>query len=147
MLPVRKNNRLKNYDYSSAGAYFITICTKNRRKCLGDIAGGNIFTAPRMELSSCGETVKQFLESMPGLDKYVIMPNHIHRILLSKDGDQSVSQRIRAFKGLVTKSCGEALFQRSYYDHVIRGEEDYKEIWRYIEENPQKWRVDELFVG
>ena len=146
MLPVRKKNRLESYDYSSAGAYFLTICTKDRRKLLGDIVGGDAFIAPQMKLSPCGETVKHFLENIPGLDQYVIMPNHIHLILLSQGKEQSVPQRIRAFKGLVTKQCGESLFQRSYHDHVIRGERDYREIRRYIEGNPQKWKADELFV-
>ncbi len=83
------------------------------------------------------------------MDKYVIMPNHIHLIIKQEQGSMwastptpSLSQTIKTFKTLVTKTIGKTIFQRSFYDHIIRGEKDYQEIWQYIDNNPRKWQED-----
>ena len=86
-LPERKQTRLQNYDYSSSGAYFITICTEGRAQILCDIVGDGAHDVPKINLSSMGEIVEKYILStnkIPELtvDKYVIMPNHIHLILL-----------------------------------------------------------------
>ena len=142
----RKRNRLEGYDYGQPGVYFVTICVKDRRKLLGSIVGADAHIGPQIELSDLGRIADAYLQSMDGVEKYCVMPNHIH-LLLRSDGDgPPIPQRIRSFKILVSKACGTTLFQRSYYDHIIRGERDYREIWQYIENNPLKWQLDEFYV-
>ena len=148
----RKPNRLKNYDYSSQGAYFITICTLDRKCILSRIVGGDALIAPQTNLTHCGEIARKYIESMPGIDKYVIMPNHIH-LLIAIDGPMkasaptiSVPNLIRSFKVLVSKEIGQSIWQRSYHDHIIRDEEDYLNHLRYIENNPIKWSEDNYYI-
>ena len=149
----RKPNRLKNYDYSSQGAYFITICTLDRKCILSRIVGGDALIAPQTNLTHCGEIARKYIESMPGIDKYVIMPNHIH-LLIAIDGPMkasaptiSVPNLIRSFKVLVSKEIGQSIWQRSYHDHIIRDEEDYLNHWRYIDENPIRWSEDKYYIA
>ena len=148
----RKPNRLKNYDYSSKGAYFITICTLDRKCILSRIVGGDALIAPQTNLTHCGEIARKYIESMPGIDKYVIMPNHIH-LLIAIDGPMkasaptiSVPNLIRSFKVLVSKEICQSIWQRSYHDHIIRDEEDYLNHLRYIENNPAKWSEDNYYI-
>ena len=148
----RKPNRLNGYDYSSQGAYFITICTLDRKCILSRIVGGDALIAPQTNLTYCGEIVRKYIESMPGIDKYVIMPNHIH-LLIAIDGPMkasaptiSVPNLIRSFKVLVSKEIGQSIWQRSYHDHIIRDEEDYLNHLRYIEDNPAKWSEDKYYI-
>lgn len=148
----RKPNRLKNYDYSSQGAYFITICTLDRKCTLSHIVGGDALIAPQTNLTHFGEIAREYIESMPGIDKYVIMPNHIH-LLIAIDGPMkasaptiSVPNLIRSFKVLVSKEIGQNIWQCSYHDHIIRDEEDYLNHLRYIENNPAKWSEDNYYI-
>ena len=148
--PTRKNIRLPEYDYATPGAYFLTVCTKDRKPLLSQVVsvGADAHIVP----SAYGKVVDKFLQTIPGIEKYVIMPNHIHLLIRIENGPmwasaptKSLSSRIRSFKTLVTKEVGRSLFQRSFYDHVIRGEEDYREIWNYIEENPLRWQEDRFY--
>ena len=152
MILHRKPNRLKNYDYSSQGVYFITVCTIDRKCILSHIIGGDALIAPQTNLTHCGEIARKYIESMPGIDKYVIMPNHIH-LLIAIDGPMkasaptiSVPNLIRSFKVLVSKEIGQSIWQRSYHDHIIRDEEDYINHLRYIEDNPAKWLEDKYYI-
>ncbi len=140
----RKWPRLKNYDYSSEGFYFITICTKNRKRFLSRIEANPGETA-RLLLSEYGRVVESYLVSFPGIEKYVIMPNHIH-LIVHKTNGKSICDDVRSFKGLVTKKIGKSIWQDSFYDHVIRDEADYLIKWNYIEENPEKWAEDEYYL-
>ena len=146
---TRKPNRLKDYDYSTDGAYFITLCTQNRRALLSNIVGDDAHIVP----TTRGKIAEKYLRSMPGIDRYVMMPNHIHLIVVIRSGTmwassptQSVPQLIRSFKTLVTKELGEQIWQRSYYDHVIRDEADYLRIAEYIQNNPARWREDRFYT-
>ena len=151
----RKQNRLSDYDYSQNGAYFVTICTQGRRKILSEIVGGG-FPVPK----PYGVVAEKYIRNVPEIEKYVIMPDHIHMIIRLDNGSMwastpttgvgadahirprnKVSSIVRSIKILTTKEIGEAIFQRSYYDHVIRNQRDYDEIWQYIENNPRKWRM------
>ncbi len=169
--PKRKPNRLPQYDYSTPGAYFITICAY-RRKCVFSRVQvskpvGDGLARPVVDLTNLGYIVEQQIAAIPKrfptalVDAYVIMPNHIH-LLLSLHGDPenagraspspTVGRVVGAFKSLSTqaaKPCldGNPLFQRSFYDHVIRDEKDYGEVWAYIEGNPRRWAEDELFAA
>lgn len=152
-LPKRKPNRLKNFDYSQNGAYFITVCTKNKEKILSNIVGGDAHIAPLVKLTCFGITVDKFINNINikyphiSVDKYVIMPNHIH-LLVSIDrtmwasSPTTISDIIRSLKILTTKQIGKAIFQRSFHDHIIRNEADYLKIWNYINTNPARWHED-----
>ena len=160
-LNSRKPTRLQEYDYSEKGAYFITICTKDKQKLFGHIVGGGAFDAPKIVLSPQGEIVEKYILStnnIPNLkvDKYVIMPNHIH-LLLSIENfngtswalsptNNKISLAISTLKRFVNKDVGCNVFQRSFYDHVIRNQIDYNEIWEYIENNPAKWLEDKFYT-
>ena len=159
-LPQRKPMRLKGYDYSQAGYYFLTICIKDRQKLLGQIVGDAALGVPRMELSSADKMVEGYInninrQSGVRLDKYVIMPNHIHLLLCVRASTDhgtpraapptkaSVPRVVNALKGLTSKKFGETLWQRTYYDHIIRDEADYQCKWQYIDENIFRWKDDE----
>ena len=155
--PQRKKNRLEDFDYSTPGAYFITICTQDRKKILSEIVGDG-FPVPKWS----GKIAEQSIDKIPvkypnvTVDKYVIMPNHIHMLLqIDNDpgGTGNPSPTIGTIIGwykyhtskyinMARNTPGERVFQRSFYDHVIRNQQDYNEIWQYIDSNPAKWAED-----
>ncbi len=160
-LPKRKHPRLNNYDYTSAGAYFITICTQDRRCLLSHIVGRGLAPA-EIEYTEYGKLAEQELLSLEKrynglkIDQYCIMPNHIHFILVLENETAGASPRptvmdiVCAYKSLATKECKKyhpikKLFQTSFYDHIIRNQIDYNEIAQYIIENPQKWQQDRFY--
>ena len=145
--PQRKLPRLRGYDYSGQGAYFITVCTAGHQCLLSHIVvGSDPQIAPKVVLTEMGQIVEQFIKTMPGMDRYVIMPNHIHLILLkTPDQNTSLSSDIRSMKGLVTKKIGYSIWQSSFYDHIIRDEADYVVRANYLEENPLKWALDKYY--
>ncbi len=157
----RKRLRLPEYDYSLNGAYFITICTRDKRKLFWNNAsfvGANSVRPPEMELSPYGQVVDNAIKHIAAtygntvkIDKYVIMPNHIHMIISIDDNWRTlfaptVSRIIKQFKGVITKQTGQSVWQRSFYDHIIRDERDYMDKWNYIENNPAKWLDDEFYI-
>ena len=154
-LPARKPNRLPDYDYSTPGAYFITICLKDRKNLLWESVGASIARPQRPPLSHWGRIVDESIKNIPlcypgiSVDHYVIMPNHIHLLLqIQTDGDgramlaPTVSVVIQQLKGVVTKQIGHSIWQKLFHDHVIRNEADYLKIWQYIDTNPAKWEAD-----
>ncbi|MBQ1284628.1 MAG: hypothetical protein IIY18_06510 [Clostridia bacterium] len=190
-LPKRKHPRLENYDYSSAGAYFVTICTQNRRCVLSRIVGREQAPAitSGIEYTLFGKIAEEQLllleKRYPCLtvEQYSIMPNHIHAILILANEAAGASPRptimdivcahkslktreneaagasprptimdiVCAYKSLTTRECKKngfdgKLFQTSFYEHIIRGQEDYDEIAKYIYENPMQWYCDELYA-
>ena len=158
--PKRKHPRLNHYDYSTTGAYFITICTQNRRCLLSRIVGRGLAPA-EIQHTAYGRIAQAQLlkleQRYPSLkiDQYVIMPNHIHAILLLQEtaGDSqspTIMDIVCAYKSLTTRQCKmvqpiDKLFQTSFYEHVIRGREDYDEIVEYIVNNPKQWEMDKLY--
>lgn len=154
--PERKPNRLRKYDYSTSGSYFITICTLNRDCVLSSINSGKV------TLTEIGKIAEQQILSIPGrysavaIDEYVIMPNHIHMILvINKEKDDintaggaspspTVPDVIRTIKSQTTRSsdCNGKLFQRSFHDHIIRNKKDHDMIKWYIQNNPARWQED-----
>ena len=145
-MPQRKPNRIEGYDYSQNGAYFVTVCTQDRKRILSDIVGGDAHIVPK----PYGQVVEKYIHNAPEIEKYVIMPDHIHMIIRLDNGSMwastptrtnRVSSIVRSIKTLTTKEIGIPIFQRSYYDHVIRNQQDYNEIWEYIENNPRKWAL------
>ncbi|MEM5773895.1 MAG: transposase [Anaerolineaceae bacterium] len=151
-MPQRQPNRLRDYDYGSNGAYFITICTKDRE---------NIFWQPGLAaknsggmfpLSEEGRIVNQSILNIPliypdvSVEKFVIMPNHIHMILcihnIGKTRKTSISTVVNQMKGYVSKNIGQSIWQKLFHDHVIRNEDEYQKIWDYIDCNPIEWGND-----
>ena len=160
-LPQRKHPRLTNYDYSAAGAYYITICTDNRRCLLSHISSWD-GDPVKIQHTLYGQIAKKQLflleERYPFLkiDQYVIMPNHIHAIFLVEEAAgasprPTITDIVCAYKSLPTRECKKAhpvdkLFQTSFYEHVIRCSEDYYEIAEYIANNPKQWKLDKLHM-
>ena len=165
-IPQRQPHRLRNFDYGSNGAYFITICVNHRNELLGKIyVGAAIGRPPTIKLSHYGNTVNDAIKNTNTIyenvkvDQYVIMPNHVHMILMIDNEDDSaipegramraptVGTVINQLKGFASKQIGFPLWQKSFYDHIIRDEEDYQTHLKYIEENPAKWAEDEYYEG
>ncbi len=158
-LKKRKPVRLKDYDYSSSGVYFITVCSKDRKPIFSRIVGDGDLDVPKVYLYRYGEIIKKNLDYMNEIydyieiDNYVIMPNHIH-LLLNIEGSidgrplvaPTISRVIKQMKGYVSKQIGYSIWQKSFIDHIIRNEKDYIEHYTYIENNPVKWEMDELHV-
>ena len=168
-LPKRKSTRLKNFDYSSVGAYFVTICVNNKinilseiqntsKKSTADILVGEGLAPPELsiKLKPCGEIVKEQLQALETrytnvtIDDFVIMPNHIHIIIFlnEQSGGASPSPTLNdvicAFKSLTSRICKqqfgiEKIFQRSFFEHIIRDKTDYETRKKYIYENPIRW--------
>ncbi len=163
-LPKRKPTRLKNYDYSSEGAYFVTICTHNRQNILSNVVGDGVHDIPQINLSQHGKVTEKYILIMNSkydnifIDKYIIMPNHIHIIIrIAKSLENGLSQApnptnsivpkfISLFKRYCNREIGHNIFQRSFHDHIIRGENDYLKIWNYIDLNPAKWKEDRFYT-
>lgn len=160
--PTRKNIRLQGYDYSQAGYYFITICVANRLPLLSKIKPNQRGISPpyKIELLPMGIELEKTIEfinknyKQVAIEKYVIMPDHIHLIVNLKgknefDADRhgclSLREVIKNLKSYTTreyrKRTGDkksVLWQQRYYDHIIRNQEDYNEKWEYIHNNPLK---------
>jgi len=171
----RHSTRLKNYDYSSNGMYFVTICTQDRAMLFGEVVGADLVSA-QVCLSDAGKMIEslyqQITESFPDVTsgKYIVMPNHIHCILkiLNAGADRAdtrsaptatnaISSILQTFKSKTTVEYirgvkfgqyppfNKRIWQRNYYDHIIRDETDLQRIWKYIDENPAKWAEDEYY--
>ena len=196
LIVYRKGIRLPEYDYSSEGAYFVTVCTDGKRRILSDlltvgaddsvrpytlsgntvvadgsvrhhtlpgstvVADDSVRSAAPTILTPIGKIVEDCILSLPlhnhgiRLDKYVVMPNHIHLLLrfVPAEGGQSrppLQKVMQSLKSVTTRRCWQfgvsKLWQRSFYDHVIRNETDYLKIWQYIEQNPLRWGEDIFF--
>ena len=172
----RRSIRLKGFNYAQPGGYFITICTVNREYLFGNIVDG------KMRLNALGKIVAEewnktsSIRANVELDAFVVMPNHIHGIIiLNDDGgitsaryrrgelqfaptytnpkfkspSQTIGAIVRGFKSATTKrinalrnTYGVPLWQRNYYEHIMRGEKDYNAICEYILNNPLQWQYD-----
>ena len=154
-LPKRNPTRLKGYDYSTPGAYFITICTQDRKELLSEIiVGDDAYIVPQNNLSKIGLVCDKYINNINNkyenvtVDKYVTMPNHIHLIIFlhgtmrASSPTNNIETIIRSFKTMVTKEIGTSIWQRSYHDHIIRGDKDYQKIWEYIDTNVIRWKKD-----
>ena len=200
-LPRRKTIRLQNCDYSQNGAYFVTICTAYKRPLFGVVRRGDPFGRPPVpayvELSETGRIVESYLTEIPShypdvhLASYVIMPDHIHMILVltqnqpqragqcpapteesdlscrrggtpgppattektappcrrgGTPGPPALPKIINAFKSLTTRKAGTSLWQRGYYEHILRNQQDFDEAAGYIAGNPVRRMEREGFL-
>ena len=160
----RRLNRLKNYDYSRNGLYFITICTKDRIPYLSDIidVGDCVLDVPTIKLTDYGKILNDQIIEMneiykkSQIIKYVIMPDHVHMIIYLFDDDNVfvgtsrtpsptnavIPSMISTLKRFVNKKTGFNLWQRSFHDHIIRNEKEFLDICNYIDNNPINWVND-----
>lgn len=159
--PKRKPTHMKSFDYSENHRYFITICSEGKRKIFSDISVGEGLAPPVIQLSAIGKIIEEQLLTLSTrypqieIENHVIMPNHLHMILrLENTGGASPSPTthdiICTLKSLVTRSCRQFdyrgnIWQRSYYEHIIRNDDDYKNTWIYIDNNPARWSEDEYY--
>ena len=145
--PKRKHPRMRSYDYSQPGYYFVTICTKEKM-C--------IFGKPG-QLNQLGQLAQQGLAEIERhtqgirVDKCVVMPNHIHAIIVLSGIATDLSVAIGQYKSAVTRNIRKIrsdmeVWQTSFHDHVIRSEEAYRRIWEYIDTNPMRWKDDCFYV-
>ena len=159
---VRRLLRLKNFDYSSPGAYFVTLCSYHREQLFGQVVN------EEMKLNETGDMVKSVWYDLPKhysnieLDQFVIMPNHVHGIIAFCDSvgaglkpapttlqNHGLPEIVRALKtfssrniNLFLKTPNRPIWQRGYYEHVIRDEESLNKIRNYIIQNPLSWHLD-----
>ena len=159
-LPERKNIRLKDYDYTRAGHYFITICTKEKEKLFGEIIEADDSCIQTiMKLNEIGKVACECWENINNIyqdvrtDAFCIMPNHIHGIVVIHEGGQGrppLQKIIQGYKSVTTRQCFKYgiknLWQRNYYDRIIRNRREYLKIYEYIEMNPLKWTLDKYYV-
>ncbi len=161
----RRSIRLKGYDYSHAGAYFITVCTRNGKCLFGDVING------KMRLNAHGNIVSECWNKIPThfpnveTDAFVVMPNHIHGIIIINNvgaihelplRDNKITRRRMLIPKVVgfykmntaklinqfLNTPGVHIWQRNYYEHIIRNKENLNEIREYIVNNPLKWNLD-----
>lgn len=121
-LPKRKQNRLTGYDYSQPGCYFVTICSRDRGHLFGCVVGADVPIGPHVQLPEIGAIVEQTISQIPSVDKYIVMPNHVHillRLPVANNGPmgtsaptQSVPWIVRYLKRTVTIACGKTVWQR-----------------------------------
>ena len=155
--PTRKTIRLQSFDYSSNGAYFVTICTQNKVSCF--------WAGEEPTLNPQGELILFWLKELPrhfpgvSLDSYAVMPNHVHLLVFFSGTSYSLPEIVAWFKTMTTNAYirsvkagqfppfEQRLWQRSYYEHIIRNETDWFETRKYISENPMKWQMDRLYLG
>ncbi|MBQ8171959.1 MAG: hypothetical protein IJZ95_08230 [Oscillospiraceae bacterium] len=172
----RKKIRLKNYDYSQNGAYFVTICTQNREMLFGDVVDGEMVYSDlgKIAVEEIEHTNIQRRKDDIFISNYVVMPNHVHFIVnivgtrlavstkpqfeaFSKPTAKSLSSVIRSYKSAVTKRiretagghgkpCPYVIWQSRYYEHIIRNEDDFLKISEYIVSNPYRWEEDRFYT-
>lgn len=160
--PQRKNIRLKYYDYTLEGYYFITICTKNRERILSKIISGNCRggVPPPPVNTEIGDEAEKTIKYLTNkykcieINEYTIMPNHIHLIIekTGRGGTLPLHKIIQEFKTFTTKRYNQIngmqnikLWQRNYYEHIIRNEKEYLTIKQYIINNPYNWENDKYY--
>ena len=152
-IPRRKDIRLKNYDYSSPGGYFLTICTLERRNYFWENVGATIGRPQDVTLSQYGNIVNEAIKNIPSIypaldiNCYAIMPDHIHLLLIIRADEYgrpmvapTVSRVVQQLKGYITKRIGHSIWQKLFVDHIIRNREDYEKHLKYIHENPIRWQ-------
>jgi len=167
-LSKRKLQRLSGYNYAEEGYYFVTICTKSRQKLFW--YNGTVKSVPYDEIidivpySDIGfiardemTNIQQHFKNVK-IEKYVIMPNHIHCIVVigCDETERSrpfptLSSIVGLYKSGVSKKVHKAypgifIWQTSFYDHIIRKKDDYLKIWQYIDQNPYKWEDDCFYM-
>ena len=145
----RRSPRIQGYDYSSAGAYFVTICAQDRVCIFGEVDRDIVHLTPVGQIAA--DTWLSLGEDYPVvcLDEWVLMPNHLHAIILLEVGcPKPLGQIIGAYKSISRKRIKQnlgieaSIWQRNFHEHIIRSEKSLLGVRQYIRDNPAKWSVD-----
>ncbi|MEG2833295.1 MAG: transposase [Ruthenibacterium sp.] len=164
---------MKDYDYSQNGYYYVTLCVSERKNLLCSLVGSDALVAPSplgQKVIACWNNISLLNENIE-IDKFILMPNHIHGIIVIKNADAEIAKQekmfdfeiterrgrrslqglLKDFKSVTTRQykkmygADSSLWQSSFYDEIIRNQEQYEKIWQYIETNPSKWKEDVLY--
>ncbi|MBQ2758400.1 MAG: transposase [Clostridia bacterium] len=168
-LPKRKHMRYKNYDYTTDGYYFLTVCVKDRQKILSEIIYDNSENKAIVCLTEIGKIAERYLLNIQELydditvEQYVIMPDHIHMFIGisnwnektqsisaggTADGKRAnISNIVRAFKILVSKEIGYSVWQKSFFDVIVTNPKWFDNVVEYIEDNPQRWYENKYSIA
>ena len=145
--PERKPTRIPGYDYSKPNYYFVTVCTHNKQCLFGSVE----------QLNGYGQIAQDLLLEIPkhspnaSIDKFVVMPNHIHAIIILRESPENCGKSLPVimaqYKSAVSKAIGKSLpnrkiWQKSYYDRILRNDQGYWNAWKYIDENPIRWYLN-----
>lgn len=139
--PKRKNNHLPRALYGG-GVYFVTVVTKGREPLFGCVDGEG-----KMRLNETGslvrETIREIEKHFPlvRIKESIVMPDHVHGIIEIEKAGPDLHTVVGTWKAGITRRLGRPIWQRSYYDHIIRNEKDYKDICEYIKTNPLRWAL------
>jgi len=164
--PIRKQMRLPYWDYSQNGAYFLTICAKDRKSYFSTVVGRGILDAHEIRLTRYGQYVQDTLEYIAAnnpdmiLHNWVIMPNHLHILVsvtkeqccvsgasgMPRPTDALIPKLVSSLKRFTNRRAGIALWQNGYYDHIIRDDVDFIHKWKYFDSNPDIWLEDDYFI-
>lgn len=151
--PKRKHPRLKSYDYTSNGYYFVTVSLKKRMPLLSEVCvGRDAHIPPKIRLTANGQVLKKHIDRInekyeaARVDNYIIMPDHFHIIIVIDDNNggmrasrpTSLITIVRTLKTMVTKEIGVSLWQPSFYEEVIKSQTQFENCWNYIEYNALK---------
>jgi REP element-mobilizing transposase RayT len=162
----RRPIRLQGYDYSAAGMYFVTLCAKDRAYLFGNIVDGKMYlnNVGKIAVKCWGDIPSHF--SHITLDQFIIMPNHVHGIISvtgvsgnvgaknfspNSGTARTIGSIVRGFKIGVTKwmrahTTIHEVWQRNYWERIIRNEDELTSIREYIQNNPAQWENDKLYV-
>ena len=138
----RRSPRLQSHDYASPGWYFLTLCSKERRCIFGTVQDESVVH------SEAGKAVARAWVQIPALhpsyliDAFVVMPNHLHGILVHHGGATPVPTVVGLFKSRASRLAGASLWQRSFHDRVIRDEAELTAFREYVQTNPLRWTLD-----
>ena len=160
--PKRKHPRLKAYDYSQNGSYHITICTKDKECLLGKLVfNQQAADVINIHLSPYGLIADKYIKRINDVyefthgDKYVIMPNHVHLLITIERPIESLVDKtqkypdiktvVRSFKRMVGREIGRTIWQESFFDTVIDTDDEYYNVYDYIEKNPFNWIADKYY--
>lgn len=146
-MPTRKPTRIPGYDYSTQNYYFVTLCCDKMNCLFGSVD----------KLNEFGKIAEKYLQSIedifPGVtvDKYVVMPNHVHAIIVLNGQGADLTTVIGQYKSAVSKKIHQkdpsaCVWQRSFHDHIIRNQQSYEKIWSYIDTNRYRWKDDKFYV-
>ena len=151
----RKRNRLEGNLYRQPGAYFITICTQNRKNVFwNQLTTKEGEPLPLNQTGRIAESeilkIGQNGISTVRVEKFVVMPNHVHLLFVvestSEHACPDIRYVVRYYKRTVSQRLGYSLWQKGFHDRIVRNEEEYRMIWTYIDENPVKWNLDRYYV-
>ena len=155
--------RLRGHDYATPGVYFVTICSYQMECTFGFIEDAQCVKEPQFDLSpsplghliiKCWQSIPDWFQNVK-LDKFVVMPNHLHGLLQINNDEQiqptALTTIIASFKSSVTRQWNQqngvasrSVWQRSFHDHIVRNEKSLNQKRQYIQDNPLKWHLDEL---